>query len=42
MLAVLGGGDGDGPTFGRTHRGRDRKKPLAYDPRARANAHRVD
>ena len=25
----------------RTRRGRDRKRPLVYDPRARANAHRV-
>lgn len=29
------------PTFGRISRGRDRKRPVAYDPRARANTHRV-
>ena len=42
MLAVLADAkDDDQPTFGRTRRGRDRKRPLVYDPRARANAHRV-
>jgi hypothetical protein len=41
MLALIHGMKNDKPTFGRTSRGRDRKCPMAYDPRARANAHRI-
>ena len=41
MLAMIYSTKNDKPAFVRTSRGRDRKRPLAYDLRARANAYRT-